>query len=77
MNLFAPIHVVILLITVLLPLALIIVAIIIAINGVRRAQRRADERLELDKHRTELLQQQLQEINHRLTAIEAMLRDVE
>ena len=77
MNLFAPIHVVILLITALLPLALIIVAIIIAINGVRRAQRRADERLELDKHRTELLQQQLQEINHRLTAIEAMLRDVE
>ncbi len=77
MNLFAPIHVVILLITALLPLALIMVAIIIAINGVRRAQRRADERLELDKHRTELLQQQLQEINHRLTAIEAMLRDVE
>lgn len=77
MNLFAPIHVVILLITALLPLGLIMVAIIIAINGVRRAQRRADERLELDKHRTELLQQQLQEINHRLTAIEAMLRDVE
>ena len=77
MNLFAPIHVVILLITALLPLVLIIVAIIFAINGVRRAQRRADERLELDKQRTEWLQQQLQEINHHLTAIEAMLRDVE
>lgn len=77
MNLFAPIHIIILFIIAILPIALIILGVIFFISVGRRTQRRADEQLELAKQQTDLLQQKLQEINNRLTTIEAMLKDVE
>jgi cell division protein FtsL len=75
MTLFAPIHILILFISALLPMALLIVAVVLAINVVHRTKRLADERWQLDNQRRELLQKELQEIHHRLTAIEAMLKD--
>ena len=61
----------------LLPIIFVFILIVFIIGIVRGIQRRADERLELDKHRSSLLQQQLNDIDSRLTVIENMLRQVE
>ena len=61
----------------LLPIIFVFILIVFIVGIVRGIQRRADERLELDKHRSSLLQQQLNDIDSRLTVIENMLRQVE
>jgi uncharacterized coiled-coil protein SlyX len=40
-------------------------------------ERRADERLKLDKENATFQQQQIQEINNRLTNIEKILKEVD
>ncbi|GGA48285.1 hypothetical protein [Psychrobacillus lasiicapitis] len=65
----------------LLPLIIFIgifVAIIVFIvSVVKRFERRADERLALEKENTNLLQSKLNGIDERLSTIEKMLKDVE
>lgn len=63
-----------------LPLIIGILVIVFAIRIVRRMERRADERLKLDKENVAFQQQQLKtisELNNRLTNIENMLKEVE
>lgn len=65
----------------LLPLIIFIgifVAIIVFIvSVVKRFERRADERLALEKENTNLLHSKLNGIEERLSTIEKMLKDVE
>ncbi|SHF86384.1 hypothetical protein [Ornithinibacillus halophilus] len=64
----------------LLPIALIIVAIVYGVKILKRAERRADERLKIDKENSNYQKQQLNEINelnNRITTIEKLLKDVE
>lgn len=64
----------------LLPIILVVCLIIYIVRIVRRTERRADERLNLDKEYSALQQQQMQaitELNHRLTRIEDMLKEVD
>lgn len=60
-----------------IPVLIFIVILIFLINVVRRMERRADERLKLDKENATLQQQQIQEINNRLTNIEKILKEVD
>lgn len=61
----------------LIPILIFITIIVFVIGIVRRMERRADERLRLDKENANLLQQQIQEINTRLTNIEKTLKQVD
>jgi sensor domain CHASE-containing protein len=64
----------------LLPLIIGILVIIFVFRMVKRMERRADERLKLDKENVAFQQQQLKtisELNNRLTNIENMLKEVE
>lgn len=61
----------------LIPILIFIIIIVLVIGVVRRMERRADERLKLDKENANLLQQQIQEINIRLTNIEKTLKQVD
>jgi hypothetical protein len=60
-----------------IPILIFIFIVIFLANVVRRMERRADERLKLDKENTALLQQQIKEINNRLTNIETVLKEVD
>jgi hypothetical protein len=61
----------------LIPVLLILCIFIFGIGVVRRMERRAEERLKLDKENAALQQQQIQEINNRLTNIEKILKEVD
>jgi hypothetical protein len=61
----------------LIPILLILCIFIFGIGVVRRMERRAEERLKLDKENAALQQQQIQEINNRLTNIEKILKEVD
>ncbi|AQQ52620.1 hypothetical protein [Planococcus lenghuensis] len=64
----------------LLPLALLVAVIVYVVRLVRRTERRAEERLQLDKENADIQLQQTQmisELNERLTGIEKVLREVE
>jgi large-conductance mechanosensitive channel len=61
----------------LIPFLLILFIVIFVIGVVRRMERRAEERLKLDKENAALQQQQIQEINNRLTNIEKILKEVD
>lgn len=61
----------------LIPILVVIFIFIFAVRIVRRMERRADERLRLDKENMQLQQQQIQEINNRLTNIERILKEVD
>jgi hypothetical protein len=61
----------------LIPVILILCIFIFGIGVVRRMERRAEERLKLDKENAALQQQQIQEINNRLTNIEKILKEVD
>lgn len=61
----------------LIPILFFIVIFIFLIGIIRRMERRADERLKIDKENTNLLQQQIQEINQRLANIEKTLKEVD
>lgn len=68
------------LVPIILPLAIFIFLIIYVMRIVKRTERRADERLTLDKEYTAMQQQQMQaitELNTRLTRIENTLKEVE
>lgn len=60
-----------------IPVIIFILIVIFLIGVVRRMKRRADERLRMDKDNATLLQQQIQEINNRLTNIEKTLNEVQ
>jgi large-conductance mechanosensitive channel len=61
----------------LIPFLLILFIVIFVIGVVRRMERLAEERLKLDKENAALQQQQIQEINNRLTNIEKILKEVD
>jgi len=61
----------------LLPLIVLILIFIFVFTVIRRAERRAEEQLKLDKETAQLQQQQIQEINKRLTNIENILKQVD
>ncbi|WMT42882.1 hypothetical protein RE628_11675 [Paenibacillus sp. D2_2] len=61
----------------LIPILIFISIIVFIIGVVRRTERRADERLKIDKENAYWLQQQMQEINIRLTNIERTLKEVD
>lgn len=60
-----------------MPFLLILIIIIFGISVVRRMDRRAEERLKLEKENAELQQQQFQEIKDRLSNIEKILKEVD
>lgn len=60
-----------------MPFLLILFIIIFGISVVRRMDRRAEERLKLEKENAALRQQQLQEIKDRLSNIEKILKEVD
>ncbi|SHF86413.1 hypothetical protein [Ornithinibacillus halophilus] len=64
----------------LLPIILLIVGIVYLIRFVKRAEQRADERLQLDKENATFQKEQtkvISELNNRLGSIEKVLKDVE
>jgi uncharacterized membrane protein len=61
----------------LIPILIFISIIVFVIGVVRRTEKRADERLLLEKENSYLLQQQIQEINIRLTNMEKTLKEVD
>lgn len=63
--------------TAFLPILVFIFIIVFVIRVISRMEHRAEERLKLDKETSQLQQQQLQEINKRLTKIETILREVD
>jgi hypothetical protein len=65
------------LLTSLIPVIVVILIIVFVISIVRRMDRRAEERLKLDKENIKLQLQQIQEINKRLTNIENILKEVD
>jgi hypothetical protein len=67
----------VLLFTSLIPIIVVIFIIMFVINIVRRFEHRAEERLKLDKENIKLQQQQMQEINKRLTNIENILNEID
>lgn len=61
----------------LLPLIVLVIIFVFVISVIRRMERRAEERLTLDKETAHLQQLQIQEINNRLTNIENILKQVD
>ena len=61
----------------LIPLVIFILILVFGIRFAIRMERRSEERLKLEKENTSLLQQQIQEMNDRLTAIEQILKEVD
>lgn len=67
----------------LLPIIAIVIILIVLVFVIRTAQRmehRAEERLKLDRENTQMQREQtkkMDELNHRLTGIELMLKEVE
>ncbi|MDQ0155759.1 hypothetical protein [Robertmurraya andreesenii] len=64
----------------LLPLVLIVLIIYFGVKYIRRAEKRADERLNLDKESSLLQEQQLkliESLNERLTRIEKTLNEID
>lgn len=61
----------------LLPLLVLVFIFIFVISVIRRMERRAEERLQIEKETAQLQQQQIQEINKRLTTIENILKQVD
>jgi len=59
----------------LLPLLVLVFIFVFVIF--RRVERRAEERLKIEKESAQLQQQQIQEINKRLTTIETILKQVD
>lgn len=60
-----------------IPMIIFILFLIFGIRFALRLERRSEERLKIDKENTSLLQQQIREINDRLTAIEKVLKEVD
>jgi hypothetical protein len=60
-----------------LPILVLIFIIVFVIRVIRRMEHRAEERLKIDKETSQLQQQQIQEINKRLTNIENILKEVD
>lgn len=60
-----------------IPMIIFILILIFGIRFALRLERRSEERLKIDKENTSLLQQQIREINDRLTAIEKVLKEVD
>ncbi|UNT53392.1 MULTISPECIES: hypothetical protein [Lysinibacillus] len=61
----------------LLPLLVLVFIFVFVISIFRRVERRAEERLKIEKESAQLQQQQIQEINKRLTTIETILKQVD
>ncbi|UKJ47522.1 hypothetical protein [Lysinibacillus sp. ACHW1.5] len=61
----------------LLPLLVLVFIFVFVISVFRRVERRAEERLKIEKETAQLQQQQIQEINKRLTTIENILKQVD
>ncbi|MCS5503122.1 hypothetical protein NY607_18615 [Lysinibacillus sp. A4] len=61
----------------LLPLLVLVFIFVFVISVFRRVERLAEERLKIEKETAQLQQQQIQEINKRLTTIENILKQVD
>jgi len=61
----------------LIPIVIFVVIFIFLVGIIRRMEKRADERLKIEKENATLLQQQIQEINQRLKNIEKTLLEVD
>lgn len=57
--------------------AIFVAIIVFIVSVVKRFERRADERLALEKENTNLLHSKLNGIDERLSAIEKILKEVE
>lgn len=60
-----------------IPALIFLLILIFGIRFALRMERRSEERLRLDKENTSLLQQQIMEVNERLTKIENILKEVD
>ncbi|MHC0039541.1 hypothetical protein [Pseudoneobacillus sp. C159] len=61
----------------LVPIIFVLLMIIFVVKTIKRSQKRADEKLSLEKKNTELLQLKVNELEERLRVIEKMLNEVD
>lgn len=60
-----------------LPILAIIIAVIFVVKTVKRFEKRADERLTIERENSNMLQERLKEMDNRLIDIERLLKEVE
>lgn len=65
------------LITFLIPIIFLLLVVFFVVNTVKRFERRADEKLAIEKENNTLLQTKVNDLNERLIVIEKMLKEVE
>ncbi|MDW0117657.1 hypothetical protein QTL97_11975 [Sporosarcina thermotolerans] len=61
----------------LLPIIIFIAIIIFIVKTVKGFEKRAEEKLALEREQNAILQQKMSEMNTRITSIEKMLKEVE
>lgn len=65
------------LLTSLIPFIFVILIVVYAIKTVKRFEKRADEKLAIERENNSLLQAKVNDMNERLITIEKMLKEVE
>ncbi|MDW0112990.1 hypothetical protein QT711_07315 [Sporosarcina saromensis] len=60
-----------------LPILAIIIAVVFIVKTVKRFEKRADERLAIERENSNMLQERLKEMDNRLIDIERLLKEVE
>lgn len=60
-----------------LPILAIIIAVVFVVKTVKRFEKRADERLAIERENSNMLQERLKEMDNRLIDIERLLKEVE
>ena len=65
------------LLTTLIPFIIVILIVIFAVKTVKRFEKRADEKLAIERENNSLLQSKVNDLNERIVTIEKMLKEVE
>lgn len=60
-----------------LPILAIIIAVVFIVKTVKRFEKRADEKLAIERENSNMLQERLKEMDNRLIDIERLLKEVE
>lgn len=60
-----------------LPILAIIITVVFIVKTVKRFEKRADERLAIERENSNMLQERLKEMDNRLIDIERLLKEVE
>jgi ABC-type bacteriocin/lantibiotic exporter with double-glycine peptidase domain len=61
----------------LVPIIIVLLIVIFVVKTIKRLEKRADEKLALEKENTKLLQSKVVDLEERLSVIEKMLKEVD